>query len=131
MLPGEVGDFAASGSAFDESFLYQVGFIDFLYRAGILAERCGYGPESYRTAFEFGYDGCQYPVVDLVQPVAVDVQGLEAVAGYFRIDLSVAFDLSEITHAPEQGVGNSRSSATAQRYFPCRRGEALDVQQPG
>ena len=82
VFPGKWSDFASAGSSLNESFFYEIRFIHLLYGSGILAEGGGYCSEPNGSAFEFSDDCGEYLVVDFVQPEAVDVQGLEAVAGY-------------------------------------------------
>ena len=73
MYVGELCHFASARSAFYESLLYQVRFVDLLYGSRIFAQCSGYGAQSYRTTLEFSDYGVEYLVVYLIQPVAVYV----------------------------------------------------------
>ena len=70
---GEVGDLASARCALDEAFFYQVRLVHFLYRAGVFAERRGYGAQPHWASFEFCDDGAQQLVVYLDESVADDV----------------------------------------------------------
>ena len=86
MLIGEVRYLAAAWSAFYKAFFYQIRLIHVLYGAGVFAQGGGYGVESNRATVEFGDDGVEYLIVDFVKAVAVDIQGLKGITGYFHID---------------------------------------------
>lgn len=86
VLVGEGGYLAAAGSALDEAFLYEVWLIDLLDGAGVFAERRGDCCEADGAAAELVDDGAQYLVVDFVEAVAVDIKGLEGIAGNFEVD---------------------------------------------
>ena len=69
----QLGNHAPPGSALDETLHNEEWLIDFLDSAGILANGCGYGGKSDRTATELVNDGKQYLVVYLVKAVLVNV----------------------------------------------------------
>ena len=113
VVVGQGGDFASAGSAFQESFFDQVGLVDLLDRAGIFAEGCGDGGQSDGASVEFLDDGVENLVVDLVEAIAVDVEGFEGIAGDVDVDVARPLDLGEVADAAQQGVGDSGGSAAA------------------
>ena len=85
VAPGQVGDLSATRGALDEALLDEERLVDLLHRAGVFAKGGGDGRQADRAAAELGDDRGQYLVVDFVEPVAVDVEGLEGVAGDFGV----------------------------------------------
>ena len=100
MLVGKLRHFTPTGSAFQETFFYEDLFIDVLYRTCILAQCCGYGSQSHRTAFDLVDDGTEYLIVYLVQTILVDIQSLKGKLCDFRIDTPRTFHLGKIAYTP-------------------------------
>ena len=127
MAECEIGDFAAAGGAFDETFLYEIGLVDFLDRARIFAKSRGDGRQADRSALELRYNGREYLVVDLIETLAVDIERLKGITGNHKVDRSVAFDLGEVADATQQGVGDSGCAAAPQCYLGGGFGRYADV----
>ena len=98
MLVGKVGNLAATGCAFNESLLYQIGLVNLLYCAGILAQCGGYGAYAHGAALELVYDGAENLVVNLVQTLLVDVQGFKRHLGYAVCNVAVAHNLCKVPY---------------------------------
>jgi hypothetical protein len=81
VLVGARGGDAAARRAVDEPDLQEVGFVDVLERAGILADRRGERGDADRAAAELVDDGEEELAVDLVEAVVVDLQQLRAPGG--------------------------------------------------
>ena len=111
---GKVGGFPSSRSALQETLLDKEWLVDLLQRAGILAKSRGNSGQSHRATLEFVDDGQQDAVVDLVEAIAVDVKGLQGMAGYVDVDKPVALHHREISHASQERIGYTRSATTAQ-----------------
>ena len=114
---GDVGHFSASGAAFDEAFLEEEGFVDFLDGATILAEGGGYGRETYGTAAEFVDDSAEELVVNLVKSVAVYVESFKCIPGYLGVDVACSLDLREVTHPAQERIGYTWGASAAERYL--------------
>ena len=69
----------------------------------------------------------EYLVVDFIKSVAVDIERLKGVAGYGEVDLARAFDLGEVAHAPQQGIGYSGGATASHRYLG---GSLLSARHP-
>ena len=63
--------------AFDEALLYEEGFVDILYRPGLLAHGRGYGIQTHGAALELLDYGAKDTVVHAVQTARVDIEGRE------------------------------------------------------
>ena len=90
----QFGHFPSAGCTLQEAFLDKKGFVYFFYRAGVFSQCRGNGGQSY-------------------QAVTVYVQCLQCELGNLQVDASGAFHLREITHPPEQSVGNTGRSAAS------------------
>ena len=73
-----VGDFAATRRALQETLLDEERLVDFLYGTGILSDGRADGGEAYRTSLELVDDREEDSVVDLVEAVAVYIEGPRA-----------------------------------------------------
>ena len=102
---------ASARGTFDESFLDEVRLIDILNRAGIFAHSGSDGIEADRAAAELIDDGREEFVIYLIEAESIDIQRLESVLGDVEIDRAVAFDLSEVAHASQEGVGYTGRTA--------------------
>ena len=107
MLIGQVCHLAATRRTLDETFLDEEGFIDFLDGAGVFADGRSNGGDAYGAALELVNDGQENLAVDEVEAVAVDVQGFEGIFGDFEVNAAVAFDLCEVAHTAQQGIGDT------------------------
>ena len=85
MLVRQLRHLAPTGRALDEALLDEERLVDFLYRAGVLAQGGGDGGQAHGTALKLVDDGGQQFVVYLVQAVAVDVQCLQGIGGNLRV----------------------------------------------
>jgi hypothetical protein len=47
--------------------------------------------KAYRAAFKLIYNGCQDPVIHLVQPVLIYVKGIQGIFGNSGINVPIAF----------------------------------------
>ncbi len=128
---GELGHLAATGGALQEALLDEEGFVDFLDCAGILSYRCADGAETDGTTLELVDDGEQYAVVDLVEAVAVDVEGLKGVACYGEVDAAGATHHGEVAHSAEQRVGYTRRAPAAESDLLRRLFVDADAEQSG
>ena len=54
-------------------------------------------------------------VVDLVEAVAVDIEGLEGMTGYGKVNASGTFHLGEVSDATQQRVGYTRCASASER----------------
>ena len=107
VLVGEEGRFAATGGAFDEAFLDEVGFIDILDRTGVFAHGCCDRIEADRSATELIDDGKQQFVIDLIETEGINIESFEGVLGDLEVDGTVTLDLCEVTYATQESVGNT------------------------
>ena len=114
---GQVGGGTALRRAVDEAFHNQVGLVDLFDGAGVLAEGGGDGLDAHGAALELVDDYAEQLVVDFVESVAVDIEGFEGHAGYILVDGAGAFDLGEVAHAAQQGVGDTGRAAAAAGYL--------------
>ena len=111
MLIGQIRHLAATGCAFDEALLDEEGFIDLFDSTRVFADGRSDGGDAYGAALELIDDGQEDLAVDEVEAVAVDVQGLEGILGDFEVDAAVAFDLCEVAHTAQQGIGDTWRAA--------------------
>lgn len=88
MCKGKVRSLPATGRAVDEPFLYKIRFIYLLNRTRVLPYCCSDGSETHRTALELVNNGIQYLVVNGIETALVDIQSIEGIGSYFRIDVS-------------------------------------------
>ena len=101
--------------ALDEAFHDEIRLIDLLHRAGVLTDCRGDGGDAHRTALELVDNSEQDLVVYLVQTVLVDVERRQGDVGDLGVNPSRPSHLSEVSHSPEQSVGNTWRSARASR----------------
>ena len=111
MLVSQRRCLASARGTFDESFLDEVRLIDILDGTGIFAHGGSDGVESDRSAAELIDDGGEEFVIYLIETESVDIQRLEGVLGDVEIDSTVAFNLGEVAHASQEGVGNTGRTA--------------------
>lgn len=131
MLVGEMGHFASAGSALDETLLDQEWLIDLLYRAGILAEGGGDCCQAHGAAAELVDDCQQNLIVDFVEAVTVDIEGLKGHSGDVESDGSVPLHHSEVTHAAKKRVGYTGSATASEGDFHGGLLGYSDTEQPG
>ena len=96
MLVSQFGDFTATRRTLQEAFLNQERFIDFFHRTRVFTESRGNGGQAHRPSVELIDDGRENLVVDFIQTISVDVQGLEGITGNLDIDASIAFHLGKV-----------------------------------
>lgn len=111
MLVSQRRCLASARGTFDESFLDEVGLIDILDGAGIFAHGGSDCIESDRSAAELIDDGGEEFVIYLIETESIDIQRLEGILGDVEIDGTVTFDLGEIAHASQEGVGDTGRTA--------------------
>ena len=80
-------------------------------------------------SLEFVDDAEQDAVVYLVESVPVDVEGLQGMAGYVKVDEAVAFHHCEIPDSAQQGVCHTRCAAAAHRDLVGRLSAAFDAEK--
>ena len=131
MLVGQGRGFAAARGAHEVALLDEVGLVDLLHGAGILAHGGGYGVDTHGATLELVDDGGQYADVHVVQSVAVHIKSLQGIAGYIQRDGAVALDLREVAHAAQQAVGYTGGAARAPRYLDGALAGDLHLQQRG
>ena len=112
-----MGDFPSAGCALDETFFNEERLVHFFDSFRIFAEGSGNCSQTDRAAVELVYDGGQNLVVDFVKPVAVNVEGLEGIAGDFGVNPSGAFHLCKVAYAAEKGVCYTGRTAAAHGDF--------------
>ena len=83
MLERKGGRFPAAGGTHEESFLNQVGLIDFFDRPGFFANRDRERVESDWSSVVFLDDASEDPLIHLVETVAVYLQCQEGEFGDF------------------------------------------------
>lgn len=108
---GKVRNLPPARRALDEAFLDQIRLVDLLDSTRVFAECGGNRGKAHGAALELVDDRKQNPVVDLVKPVLVDVEGFKGLAGYLYGDASVAHHHREVAHTPQERVGNARRAA--------------------
>ena len=113
MLVGQFGDHTTTRRALDEAFHNEEGLVDLFNGACILADGSGDSGDTHRTALELVDDGEQNLVVNLVEAILVDVQGREGNLRDLCINLAITLHLSEITHAAQESIGDTRRSSRA------------------
>ena len=107
---------AAARRALQEAGLQQVGLVEVLERAAVLAERRGDRADADGAAAELLDDRREDPPVELVEPVLVHLQpGRAPRARRLQVDRVLAGDLREVAQAPQQPVGDARRAAAARR----------------
>ena len=53
----------------------------------------------------------------MVKAISVDFQHIQRIVGHSLIDMTIRFNLGEITYTPKQTIGNSRCTSRPQRYL--------------
>ena len=104
VLVSQIGTFAATGRAHNETFLDKERLANLLDGAGVLAYRRGDGVHADRAALELVDDGGENLVVHVVEAMLVHVEGLQADAGDVDGDGAVALYLGEVADATQQKV---------------------------
>ena len=113
MLVGQFRHLTSTRSATDEAFFDKERLVHLLHRTGIFANGGGNGGHAHRSTLKLIDDGGKNFVVNLVQPIAVDIERFEGITGNLQIDRSVAFDLRKVAHAAQQGVSNTWCATAA------------------
>ena len=117
MAVGQGRGHASAWRALDESLHDEEGFVDLFHRSGVFADGRGDGADAHRTASELVDDGQQNLVVDFVEAVLVDVEGLEGQLGDGSGDGAVALHLCEVAHTSQQRVGDAGRAAAPSSYL--------------
>ena len=114
MVVGEFGHHAATRCALDEAFHDEEWLVDILYRPRVFADGCGYGAQANGAAAKLVDNRQEDLIVDFIETIFVDVEGLQ---GHFRqgvVDASIAFHLGKVAHTAQESVGNTgRATAAA------------------
>src|SRR5688572_4221331 len=127
MLVRLLGRDATARSATEESLLEQVGLVDVLDRVARFGHGCGDRLDADRSAFVVLDQDFQDSAVLSVEAGTIDFEPRAGVVDDRFVDPPAAVDLRKVASAPEQAVGDARSSARAfgQRAGAGRR--ALDL----
>ena len=104
---------AAARRALEEAGLEEVGLVEVLERAAVLAERGGDRADADGTAAELLDDRREDPPVELVEAVLVHLEARQRLARGLEVDLVAAGDLGEVAQAAQQAVGDARRAAAA------------------
>ena len=105
----------AARSARDEGDLHEIGFVDVLDRAAVLAYRRGERVQTDRSAAELVDHRRDDLGVDRVEPQLVDLHPAERMVGDLIVYHALALDLGKVADALQDAVGDTRSAAAA----PC------------
>ena len=130
MLVGQFRDFTTSGRTLNETLLDEERLIDLLDGASIFTDRRGYGVDAHGSSLELVDDYAKYLVVNLIQAILIDVQGLQRIARYAHVYPAVTLHLGKVTHPSEQGIGNTWRATAAAGNLACRHsvyGESQDA----
>ena len=76
MFVCKVGHFASAWGTLDESFLYEVRFINLFDSSGVLAQCCSYCTNSNRAPLEFVDDGAENLVVGILLTLDTGIEGM-------------------------------------------------------
>ena len=103
----------------EESYLHKIRLVHILKRDGLFADGSGESFKTDRTAV-VKVDNCfEHSAVGVVKSKLVDLKLIKGIACDFKIDISVALDLSVIAYAFKQAVGYTGSSAGAGCNLVC------------
>src|SRR6266566_3047757 len=105
--------YAPTGCTGNETQLQQVRLIDVFNCLRIFAGAGRKGIQANGTATELLDNGEQEIAVGLIEADLVDFQRIQGRSGYIPGNDAVGFYLSVVTHAPEQAVDDTRSTACA------------------
>ena len=111
MLKGAKGCLTALRRTNHQPALQQIGLIDILERARVLAHRAGKGRKSHGTTGERLSERLQNANIHPVQTELIDLEELERLATDIELDGTVAAHLCVIAHALEQAVGKTWRAA--------------------
>ena len=127
----QIGHLASPGRTLDKSLFNQIRFIYLLQRSGILAQSRRNSRQPYGAAFEFIDNDRKYLIVDLVEPVFIDVQRFQRIPCYLQIDTPRPFHLGKITNTTQQGIPDTGRSTTAHSDLGSRLMRTRHAQQLG
>src|SRR3984885_5802463 len=102
-----VGGDAAARRPRQKTLLQQVGFVNFLDRVGLFADRRGQALDADRAAVELVDYRAENRTVHLVEARRVDFEQLERAQGNLAREDRRLVDLREIAHAAQKAVDDS------------------------
>ena len=100
--------FATTRRALYEAHLQQVWFVEILNRVRLVTRERRYGCQSDRIVAVMLENIPQQATIRRVEPELVNLKELQRFSGHHCIDNPIAVDISIITHAPQQPVGDAR-----------------------
>ena len=92
---------ATTGCTLEEALLNEEGFVDLLHGACLLANCRCHGVQANRTSVKFLDYGSQNLIIHLVETARVDVECREGCARNIDVDVSLAYNHSEVTHTAQ------------------------------
>jgi len=124
------GHHTTARRSLEKAELQQVGLVDVLKRALVLAERGRERLEPHRAAAVVLDGGDQEAAVELVEAEGVHLQPLEAVPRGLERDARLLAGVGEVPHAAQQPVGDARCAPRALRDLDGSAVPKLDPEQP-
>ena len=109
----QIGHLASPGRTLDKSLFNQIRLIYLLHRSGILAQSRRNSRQPYGAAFEFIDNDRKYLIVDLVEPVIIDIKRFQRLTCYLQNDPPRPIKMGKITNTTQQGIPDTRRSTTA------------------
>ena len=113
MLIRQLRHLAPTRSTLDEAFLDKERLVHLLNGTRVFAQRRGNGGKAYGATLELVDDSSQYLVVNLVEPITVDVQCFEGIAGNLRVDAARTLHLRKVAHTTQHSAHRCRSIPSA------------------
>ena len=110
---GESGSDTASRRAVEKTELHQIGLVDFLDRAGVLADRGGDRVQTDGSTGVFIEDCAHHFLVNLVKPVRVNFEQIERNTGHSTADRTVGPYLRIVPDPAQEPIGDAGRSPAA------------------
>ena len=130
MLAPELRHDAAARGSLDQAELEEVRLVDVLDRVLLLPERHRQGREPDRPAVELVHDRAEEIPVDPLEPLVVDLEKSQRLAGDIDSHGAVVAHLGDVADAPQDPVGYPRRPARAAgNLVRCLVGD-LDAEDP-
>ena len=131
MLTSGLGQHTPPGGALQESQLQQEGLHHRLESVGVFPERCSKGIEASRATAVAALQQREQATVRGVQSLGINAVHGQCLSHNARVNVVLITNTGEITHPPQQTVGNPRRAAAAACNLSSSINAEVELQQLG
>ena len=120
MLISQISHLTSTRCPLYETLLNQKRLINLLNRTRILTHRRCNRSQPHRTTLELINHRQQNLIINLIQPITVDIQRLKRITRNRAVNPTRTLHLRKVTHTTQQSIRNTRRTPTPTRYLYSR-----------